>query len=170
MNFDIETFVLVVGVIVTAMWLASAFARLAGAWSLGERRARELKALQQREARTLLRNVQEIQRLNEEIKAVKANTAGIADEHSTRLKALEGVAPPPPPSIYVTSEFPSAKRDHAWIIHLRRNATAKLRDPGGEDHRYYLLWAADHPSALARGRQILAGERGFDVEGARRYP
>lgn len=170
MNLDIETFALVIGVIVTGMWLAAGFARLSSAWAVGDRRARELKAAQQREARRLLRNVQELQRLNEEIKAAKSSATSAASEQASRQKELDAVAPPPPPAIHVTSEFPAARRDQPWIIHLRRSVAAKLRDPSGEDHRYFLLWAADHPAALARGRQILSSDRGYDVEGARRYP
>lgn len=170
MNLDIETFALVVGIVVFGLWLAAGFARLSAAWTVGDRRAIELKMMQQREARKLLRNVQEIQRLNDEISKAKASAASVADHQTKKQRELAAVVPPPPPAIYVTSEFPSAKRDHPWIIQLRRNATAKLRDPNGEDQRSYLLWAADHAAALARGRQILAGDRGFDVEGARRYP
>lgn len=169
MSLDVETFAIVVGVIVTAMWLASGFARLAAAWGAGERRSRDLKTMQQREARKLLRNVQEMQRLNDEIKAAKASAASAAEAHASKQQELAGVVPPPPPPIYVVSEFPAAKRDLPWIIHLRRTVSAKMRDPDGEDHRYYLLWAADHTAALARGRQTLSSERGFDVEGARRY-
>jgi hypothetical protein len=170
MSLDLETFALVVGLVVAAMWLAAGFARLSAAVAIGERRAGALKAVQQREARKLLRSVQELQRLSDEIKAGKANANSVASQQASKQKELAALVPPPPPPIYVTSEFPSAKRDLPWVIHLRRTVTAKLRDPDGEDHRYYLLWAADHPGAMARGRQILSGDRGFDVEGARRYP
>jgi hypothetical protein len=170
MNLDIETFALVVGVVVVGMWLAAGFARLSAAWTIGDRRARELKLLQQREARRLLHNVQEIQRLNDEIKTVKTEAANVADHRAAREKELAAVVPPPPPPIYVMSEFPAAKRDQPWVIYLRRNATARMRDPDGEEHRHYLLWAADHAAALARGRQILSADRGYDVEAARRYP
>jgi hypothetical protein len=170
MNLDIATFAVVIGIVVVGLWLAAGFARLSAAWTIGDRRARELKLLQQREARKLLHNVQEIQRLNDEIKSVKTDAASAADHHTAREKELAAVVPPPPPPIYVTSEFPAAKRDQPWVILLRRNATARMRDPDGEDHHHYLLWAADHAAALARGRQILSADRGYDVEGARRYP
>lgn len=170
MNLDIETFALVIGVVVTGMWLAAGFARLSSAWAVGDRRARELKLAQQREARRLLRNVQELQRLNDEIKTAKTSATNAASEQVSKQKELDAVVPPPPPPIYVTSEFPAARRDQPWVIHLRRSATAKLRNPNGEDHRYFLLWAADHPAALARGRQVLSSDPGYDVEGARRYP
>jgi hypothetical protein len=168
--FNVDAFVLVAGLVFAGSWLLVGVARLQFAWTSATKQNAGLKQQQVHEAKELLKIAQEILRLEAEIKEARAGITAAGKQEAEKNKALVGRAAPAAPEIWVHSEFPASRRDLPWIAHLKRTGAAARTRPAGEsNHRYVLVWAADHPGALGRARQLVATEADFEVEGLRRF-
>lgn len=165
--FNVDKFVLVAALVFASAWLLVGIARLQFAWTAATRQNAGLKQQQVSEAKELLKVAQEVLRLEAEIKEARDGLAAANKQHAEKIKAL-GERPVANSEIFVNSEFPSSRRDIPWIAHLKRNGVAARSNPGSGNHRYALVWAPDHPSALGRGRQLAVGTD-FEVEGLRRF-
>jgi hypothetical protein len=167
--FDVDAFMLVAALVFAATWLVIGLGRLQYAWVTATRQNAGLKDQQIREAKELFKVAQEILSLEEEIKEARAGIAKAAKTEAEKTKALSERPPPPASEIWVNSEFPASRRDLPWIAHLKRTGAARAATPGLPAHRYVLIWAADHPGALGRARQLVVGDSNVEVEGLRRF-
>lgn len=166
--FDIDKFILVAALVFASAWLLVGVARLQFAWNAATRQNAGLKQQQIHEAKELLKLAQEMMRLEAEIKESRTAIDAATKEEAEKTKAFSTRAAAGASEIQVHSEFPASRRDLPWVAHLKRGGAAARNNPGSANHRYTLVWAPDHPGALGRSRQLVAGSE-FEVEGLRRF-
>jgi len=166
--FNVDKFALVAALVFASAWLLVGIARLQFAWTAATRQNAGLKQQQVNEAKELLKVAQEVLQLEAEIKEARDGLAAANKEEADKNKALSARPADASPEIIVNSEFPSSRRDLPWVAHLKRTGAAARNNPGPSNHRYVLVWAADHPGAVGRSRQLVAGSD-FEVEGLRRF-
>lgn len=166
--FDVDKFVLVAALVFASAWLLVGIARLQLAWTAATRQNAGLKQQQINEAKELLKLAQEMMRLEVEIKESRTAIDAANKEEAEKTKAMSAHPTTGAAEIQVQSEFPASRRDLPWVAHLKRTGVAARNNPGPANHRYTLVWAPDHPGALGRGRQLVAGSE-FEVEGLRRF-
>lgn len=153
-----------VAVLAAAAWLLWSGNRLMLAWTAAQNR---IKALDQKRvdlARELMKFGEELIRLKQDERESNEKLAALRAQAAERQKELAAVTPPPPEEIMVSSEYPAARDDKPWIVQLVRTGGTD-----GSGRRQYLVWAADHASALVRARHVLADEPGCEIVSAYRY-
>lgn len=166
--FNVDKFVLVAALVFAASWLLIGVSRLQFAWVAATRQNAGLKQQQVNEAKELLKVAQEVLRLEAEIKEARDGLANTGKQEAEKNKAMADRPAAGNSEIFVHSEFAASRRDLPWIAHLKRSGVAARANPGAGNHKYILVWAADHPSAMGRGRQLVIGSD-FEVEGLRRF-
>lgn len=158
---DLQAFFLLSVLIGTLGWLGHAISRLMNHLSQATGRVQAVRQKCSRDAEALLRNLQEIDRLNAEMKENRGLIDTTVQALAKRRQEVEAFVPPPPPSIYATAEFPASKRDHGWVIRSKMTGVSATKLPAGASEKYLLIWAVDYALAFARARQIL-GRQGFE--------
>ncbi len=148
------------------MWLLFAFARLQAAWEGSQRRTGELRQMLAAAGRKLLTDLETVQRLDTEIERVKESTATALREQKDRHEALAKSAPPPPPEVYVPSEYPPSRQDMAWIVDFVRDSDLAPQ-PWERAPKTSLVWGRTPSAALDRGRQLTAEHKMYRVENVR---
>lgn len=167
--FDFGGYLVVVGFVTVALWLLIGAARLYHCWYASQRRTAGLRQQKADMAKTLLQRVEEIMQIETEVKEAGQRAETLKMATDTKGKQLETLVPPPPPSIYVTSEFPPSSRDKPWQALLRRTASVKPRRADEPAERYVLVWAPDHSGAQGRAHNALGNFPGFAVDGVLRF-
>jgi hypothetical protein len=152
-----------------ALWLMAALARLQAAWELSQKRTSELRLTLTAAGKTLLGDVETIQKLEDEIKRVKDNTAVALQEQKDRQELIVKTPPPPAPEIKVTSEFPPSRKDKAWVAEFERDSEFPPQ-PWERIPMTSLVWAPDNAAALVRARQVTSEHKTYRVESIRRFP
>lgn len=147
--FDLESFAVICGLLAVLGWLVYSAARLLAIWDGAKRHVATLKAEQAQNAKTLLRNVKEMERLNDEIREARAGIETAVQAAGAKREALAKFVPPRPTEIYVTSEFPYAKKSRAWVAELKAANPARGRRAGKDLSHLLLVWAPDYMSAFA---------------------
>jgi hypothetical protein len=163
--FDLPTFVTLVLLLFAAAWMSHGFVRLSAGWARAKQQVATLSDTQKRDAKALLKSVEDIERLSTEIEQGRATIEATVQATAAQRQTLAQYTPPPPADIYVISEFPASKRDRAWIVRMEPDTVPP--PPGTKAEYFLLVWAGDHPAALNRGRQTL-GRRGYEAEAANR--
>ncbi len=154
----------VVLVAAAAVWLLWSLNRLSLTWTAAQSRIGELDQKRVDMARGLMKFGEELIRLKQDEKQTTDKLAALRAQCTAKQKELAELVPPAPQEILVSSEYPSARDDKAWLVMLVRNS--------GSDaiaQKRYLVWAADHAAALSRARHVLAEEPGYEVANAQRY-
>ena len=167
--FDFGGFAMVVAFVFVGMWLLIGVARLNYTWQASQQRTAGLRQLKTEGAKILLERVEESMKLDTETKEARQRVEMLKTALEAKEKQLTNLVPPPPPSIYVTSEFPPSSRDKPWQAMLRRLAGTKSRRADEPSERYVLVWAPDHSGAQARAQNALSGFPGFAVDGVMRF-
>jgi hypothetical protein len=148
------------------LWLLAAMGRLQAAWEISQQRTGELRYALAAAGKRLLRDVETIQKLKNEVERVKESVAAELREQKERHATLAATTPPPPPEIHVTSEYPPSRRDTAWIVEFVRDSPLP-RQPWEREPATSLLWAPSQSAALDRGRQLTRECRTYVVAGVR---
>ncbi len=167
--FNFNAYVVVVGVVAMVLWFIIGLARLTHAWRDSQNRTAGLRQKKADDAKALLQGVEEIAKLNTEIRETKQRVEMLETAHEARKKMLAATVPPPPPAVYVSSEFPASSRDKPWMATLRRTAQARPQRSDDPSERYVLVWAPDHTAAQGRAQQALSAHPGHTVEGVMRF-
>jgi len=162
--FNFEAYMVVVAVVVAALWSLIGLARLNNAWRMSQAETINLRQQKTDDAKALLARVQELMKLDAELKEAKQRANVVEQAHDIKKGELEKLVPPPPPSIYVTSEFPPSSRDKPYTGLLRRTA-GKSNRKDEPSERYVLVWAPDHNAAQTRALAALAAHPGFAIDG-----
>jgi len=163
---DFHTGLTLLVLVAAGTWTVCGIAQWYGAWSDAKRRGAALVEAQKREAKALLKQIEDIERLDTEIRDSRVDIATTVTATAARREALAHFEPPAPVDIYVPSEFPASKRDRAWVVRMGRDGADGARSSEATD-RLLLVWAGDHQLAMSRGRQLM-GRRGYDAEAASR--
>lgn len=166
--FNFDAYIVVVALVAATLWFIIGLARLNHTWWDSQRRTANLRQQKLDMAKALLQSVEEIMQLEREAKETRKRAEMLEQGVEIKKKELTGIVPPPPPAIYVTSEYPPSSRDHAYSALLRRTGP-KSRRADEPSERYVLVWATDNAAAQGRAQQALAGHPGFSIEGAMRY-
>lgn len=173
MTLTLDGFLLFAGTVVAIGWLAVGLGRLATAWAAAESRGKDLRRQQVATAKELLRNAEELEQLKQEATDAKQKIEALRAQRTAKQKEVATFVPPQAPEILVTSEYPPAKGDKAFTVTMARTGVSRTKK--GPDtpllpaHKYYLVWGGDHTAALARARQLLAGEDDYEVNGGHRF-
>ncbi len=167
--FDFGGYVMVVGFVFVGMWILIGLGRLNYTWKASQQRTAGLRQLKTEGAKILLERVQESMKLEAETKEARQRVEMLKTALETKEKQLTDLVPPPPPSIYVTSEFPPSSRDKPWQAMLRRLPGNKARRADEPSERYVLIWGPDHAGAQARAQNALSSFPGFAVDGVMRF-
>lgn len=165
MTFDLSTIVTLIVLAGAATWSLYGVGQVSAIWTDAKQRHGGLVEAQKREAKTLLRSLEEIERLDTEIREGRGTIDTTVQATAALREKLASLKPPPPTAIYVTAEFPASKRDRPWVVRMARETAGGRTAP--KETRLLLVWANDHPQALARGTQVL-GRKGFETEAANR--
>lgn len=156
-----DSLVAIVGVLGAAGWLLWALNRLSGAWTAAQTRIKEFDQKRVDLARTLMKLGEELIRLKQDEAERGQKLAAVRAQCTAKQKELTEFVPPPPQEIMISSEYPAARDDKAWVVSLVRSA--------GGGQKQYLVWAGDHAAALSRGRHVLSDEPGYEIAAAQRY-
>ena len=166
--FNFDAYVVVVVIVAASLWTLIGLARLNNAWRVSQAETVGLRQQRTDDAKALLASVEEIMKLEAELKDTKQRANFVEQARDIKKGELEKLVPPPPPSIYVTSEFPPSSRDRPWTALLRRtSAKSSRKDEPSE--RYVLVWAQDQTAAQGRAQSALTGHPGFAIDGVIRY-
>jgi hypothetical protein len=157
-----ETFLLVVALAAVGGWVMYALARLQAVWDVSQRRATEMRRTFTSAGLTLMSDLETIQKLDDEIKKVKDDASKAILEQKDKHEALAKNAPPPPPDIYVTSEYPPSQKDLAWIATFMRDGRVP-QQPGEREPKPMLIWGHTQAAALHRGRQLIQDHKAYSV-------
>ncbi len=159
--FDLPSFPVLVMLVTVVCWFGHATWRLMNQVSAATERVRAIREQYSRDAKALLKGVQDIDRLTAELKDNREAIETTIQAAAKRRQEIEAYAPPAPPSIYVPAEFPASKRDQAWVVRLQLAGTAGTKQPATASEKYLLVWAVDYALACGRARQML-GRLGFE--------
>lgn len=165
MSFELADIASLVVLALAAGWAIYGASQVSALWSAAKRRHSGLIEAQKREARAMLKNLEEIERLDKEICEGRASIESTVQATAALRERLANFKPPRPVDIYVAAEFPASKSDRPWIVRMTRETGTGRAAP--KEERLLLVWAADHGLALSRGRQVL-GRKGFDTDAANR--
>ncbi len=149
-----------------ALWLFAALGRLQTAWEISQQRTSELRYALAAAGKKLLKDLETVQKLKDEVERVKESVAAELREQKDRHATLAASTPPPPPEIHVTSEYPPSRRDAAWIVDFVRDSPLP-QQPWEREPPTSLLWAPSQSAALDRARQLTRDCRTYSVAGAR---
>ncbi len=157
-----NSFVTIVLLVAVVGWVVYGLSRVQVAWDRGERETTELRKTFTSAGLALLRDVETIQKLDDEIKRVKDKTATARREQQDRHAMLSKSARPPPPDIYVTSEFPPSQKELAWIASFMRDPRVPAV-PGEHEPKPMLIWGHTQAAALHRARQLIQEYKAYSV-------
>ena len=169
MMFDFGGYVMVVGFVGAGLWLLIGIARLNYTWQASQQRTIGLRELKTEGAKILLERVEESMKLEAETKEARQRAEMLKTALETKEKQLTELVPPPPPAIYVTSEFPPSSRDKPWQAVMRKTGGGRSRRADEPSERYVLIWAPDHSGAQARATNALSAFPGFSIDGVTRF-
>jgi hypothetical protein len=162
-------YVTVVAFFAAGLWLLIGVARINYTWRASQAQTAGLRQLKTEGAKILMERVDESMKLDEEIKESRQRTEMLKTALETKEKQLTNLVPPPPPAVYVTSEFPPSSRDKPWQALLRRTTSQKTRRGDEPSERYVLVWAPDHTGAQGRAQNALSNYPGFTIDGVMRF-
>jgi hypothetical protein len=160
MNMD--SFLMFVALAAATGWVMFALARVQAAWDATDRKTNEMRRTFTAIGITLLNNVETIQKLDDEIKRVKDGIATTVREQNDKHEALAKSAPPPPPDIYVTSEYPPSQKELAWIASFMRDPRVSPQ-LGEREPKPMLIWGHTQAAALHRARQLIQDHKAYTV-------
>ena len=146
-TFDLGLFGEISALVVLAGWLAYDGARMSTLWTEAAGKIQALKSQQAQDAKTLLKNVKEIQRLNDEIREARAGIEAAVQTAGAKRQSLAAFVPPAPAEIHVTSEFPFSKKSRAWVVDLKPSDAARARRSENGAVQHLLVWAPDYSGA-----------------------
>lgn len=164
MTFELNDIVMFVVLAAAATWTLYGASRVSAIWAEAKQRHSGLVEAQKREAKALLKSLEEIDRLDTEIREGRGTIETTVQATAALRQKLADLKPPVPVDIYVAGEFPASKKDRPWVVRLTRETGGRS---GPKDERLVLVWASDHGLALARGNQML-GRKGYETEAANR--
>ena len=167
--FNFSGYMMAVGFVAAGLWLLIGAARLYHCWHASQARTAGLRQAKGDGAKALLDRVGEIMKLEVEAKEVHQRIEMLKTALEAKEKQLTELVPPPPPSIYVTSEFPPSSRDKPWQGLMRRTTSGKSRRADEPSERYVLVWAPDHSAAQGRAQNSLGNFPGFAIDGVLRF-
>ena len=159
---NMNTFIIVVMYAALAGWILHALARVQMAWEAGQRKTTQLRQTFTAAGLTLMRNVETIQKLDDEIKKVKDGVETALREQQDKHTALTKSARPPPPDVYATSEFPPSQKELAWVATFIRDARVPAV-PGEHEPKPMLIWGHTQSAALSRARQLIQEYKAYSV-------
>jgi hypothetical protein len=151
------------------MWLVLGLARFQVGWEKSQSRTATLRFALQNNARLLLQNLKDIEKLEVEIERTKKTAATARQDQEDRRHALTKALPPPPGEIYVTSEFPASQKDVPWVVDIGRDDKAAARQIWDREPQPSLFWSPTHQAAAGRAQQVAAEFKGCHVKGVRRF-
>jgi hypothetical protein len=154
---------------VGGMWLMLGLARVQSGWEKSQSRTATLRFALQNNARQLLQNLKEIEKIEVEITRTKTTAATARQDQEDRRQALTKALPPPPGEIYVTAEFPASPKDVPWVVEIGRDDKAAPRQAWDREPQPSLFWAATHQAAATRAQQVAAEFKTCHVKGVRRF-
>ncbi len=157
-----NTFLVVVALIAAGGWVAFGLARVQAAWDATDRKTTEMRRNFTAAGLTLMNHVEVIQKLDDEIKRVKAKMATALREQKDKHEALAKNAPPPPPDIYATSEYPPSQKELAWIATFTRDSRVP-QQPNEREPKPMLIWGHTQAAALHRARQLIQENKAYSV-------
>ncbi len=157
-----NTFMMVVLLAAAGGWVIFGLARVQAAWDATDRKTTEMRRTITATGITLMSNVETLQKLDDEIKRVKDKTATARREQQDRHAMLSKSARPPPPDIYVTSEFPPSQKELAWIASFMRDPRVPAV-PGEHEPKPMLIWGHTQAAALHRARQLIQEYKAYSV-------
>ena len=130
------------GILAAAAWLMWGINRLMQAWAAVQARIKELDQKRVDMAREMMKFAEVMLRHKRDEKETSDKLGALRGQVAAKTKEIAAFVPPPAPEILITSEYPSARDDKAWIVSMvRPNA------PEGNGPRQYLIWAGDHAAA-----------------------
>ena len=157
-----NTFFEVVLLAAAGGWVVFGLARVQAAWDATDRKTTEMRRTFTATGITLLNNVETLQKLDDEIKRVKDKMATALREQKDKHEALAKNAPPPPPDIYVTSEYPPSQKELAWIATFMRDGRVP-QQPNEREPKPMLIWGHTQAAALHRARQLIQDHKAYSV-------
>lgn len=167
--FDFSGYLLVVGYVGVLLWLLIGVARLYHSWHASQRRTAGLRQQKADGAKALLERVGETLQIEAEAREANQRIETLKTALEVKERQLTELVPPPPPAIYVTSEFPPSSRDKPWQALLRRTTPGRSRRADEPSERFVLVWAPDHQAAQGRAQNALGNLPGFAVDGVLRF-
>lgn len=168
--FDFSGYMMVVAFVAVGLWMLIGVARLNYSWRASQARTAGLRQLKADGAKLLLERVEESMKIDNEIKESRQRVEMLKTALESKEKQLTNLVPPPPPAVYVTSEFPPSSKDKPWQALLRRNlGSTKSRRPDEPSERYVLIWGPDHSGAQTRAQNALSNFPGFAIDGVLRF-
>ena len=159
-TFDV--FLTVVAFLAAGGWLLFALARVGAAWDESERKTTAMRKAFTAAGLSLLRDVETLQKLDDEIKRVKDGVSNAIRDQQDRHAALAKSVRPPPPDVYVTSEYPPSQKELAWLATFMRDARVP-QQPGEQEPKPMLIWGHTQSAALARARQLIQDHKAYSV-------
>lgn len=167
--FSLDGYLLAVGFVFAGLWLLIGVARLYHSWYASQVRTAGLRQQKAEGAKALLKGVADIMQIDKETKEARQRVEMLKTALQAKEEQLKNLTPPPPPAIYVTSEFPASSKDKPWQAMLRRTHSSKSRRADEPSDRYVLVWAPDHAAAQGRAQNALANYPGFAIDGVMRF-
>jgi hypothetical protein len=167
--FNFEAYVMIVAVLAASFWFLIGMARLNNAWRISQVQTAGLRQQRADDAKALLTSVEELMKLNAEVKEARKRGNMLTQANEIKKDYLAGLAPSPPPAIYVTSEFPPSSRDRPWTAVLGRTTAPKSRRADEPGERLLLVWAPDQPLAQGRAQTAVTSRLGWGVGGVMRF-
>jgi hypothetical protein len=157
------TFLLVMAYSALGLWLLFALARVQAAWTMGERRAGELRSGVTAAGLKLLADQEAVKKIEDHIKRVNEAAAQAERDQQDRHAALVK-STPAPPEIHVTSEYPAARHDTPWVVRFVRSARFP-RQQWEREPQTCLVWAAGQPAAFLRAQKLAEEYKTYGVSG-----
>lgn len=143
-------------------WIVYALARVQAAWESGQRRTTEMRRTFTSGGLALMRDVETIQKLDDEIKRVKDRMADALRDQQDKHAALAKSVRPPPPDVYVTSEYPPSQKDTAWIATFVRDSKHP-QEAWELEPKPMLIWGHTQTAAITRARQLIQDYKTYSV-------
>lgn len=137
------------GLALAAAWFAWLLRRFQLYWDTGQGQIMNLGQSLRQAERALADEKQRWDTLSKQIKAAHAQAEKAQRDEQELRQKMAAVGPSPTVEIVVTAEFPASASETPWVANLvpRPNAAAATPPP-------ILLWAPDHPAAIARAKRI----------------
>jgi len=157
-----HTLLMVVALAAVGGWVMYSLARVQGIWEVRDRNATQTRRTFTAAGLTLMHDVETIQKLDDEIKKVKENMATSIREQRDKHESLAKNAPPPPPDIYVTSEYPPSQKELAWIATFSRDNRVPPQ-PNEREPKPMLIWGHTQGAAIHRARQLITEHKAYSV-------
>lgn len=158
----INTFLAFVACVAALGWVLFALTRVQAAWETSQRKTTELRRTFTAAGLTLMRDVETIQRLDDEIKRVKDGMTKAMQEQADKHHALAKSVKPPPPDTYVTSEYPPSAKELAWLVTFVRDPRVQPQ-LNEREPKPMLIWGHTQGTALQRARQLIQDHKAYTV-------